>query len=271
MKFSLSLLLLLSFTCWLYPLKAGFAAGQRPLSTESAVTLSPGTLEIELGVDFLRNQSFPFPTSAPRFNRDLWEIPVIGLHLGVDKRTEVQFDYELLYLNESSPGVGEKFGSGDLKVFTKIQILEDRDSHPALGLRFGTKLPNADDVAHLGTNETDFLSSLLVTKFYQGVTFHANAGLGILGNPFHAAQQDDVLLLGFASILPVTPTLHFVMEIAGQTLSSKRNNVTSMRLGLQYQTGEVQWDLGGSVRLTNQAADWEVLSGLTWRIRLWGR
>lgn len=253
---------------WMMSGSGAYTAGQRPLLTESAVSLPAGTIEAEIGVEFTRDQDFPFSTSSTGFNRDLWKVPTIGLSIGIDKRTELQLNYDVLYLDEEAPGVGKKFGSGDLKIFTKIQILEDIDKHPALGLRLGVKLPNANDIVRLGTNETDFLSALLVTKFYEGVTFHSNVGFAILGNPNQLTQQDDLLLFGFASIVPATRSIHLVMEIAGQTLSRRNNNVSSMRLGCQIQIGDIHLDLGGGLRLTNQAADWDVLGGLTWRMKL---
>lgn len=269
MKDGISLPFLLGFIPWIFLSSIVYGVEHKPLFIESAISLPPGTLEAKLGIEFLRDQSFPFSTPSNPLSRNLWKIPAIGLALGLDKRTELQFDYELLYLDEEESGSGEKFGSGDLKIFTKIQILRYNLTYPALGLKVGVKLPNANDEARLGTNETDFFSSLLVTESYQGVTFHGNVGLAILQNPNQNTEQDDLLLLGFAAVFPITDIIHFIMEVEGQMLSRKNNNLSSMQVGLQFEIGNMQWDLGGKLRLTDQAADWSMLGRLIWRVKLW--
>jgi len=158
----------------------------RPLETESATLLPSGSTQISLGTTYLRNRRFPAFT-APDFlnSQDLVTAPEVEVRIGAGNWVEFQLRYELLSLDESrSDGTkSNQFGGGDAEIFTKIRVLREGDRMPAVAAMFRIKLPNANRVDRLGTDETDFGLSILASKAIGPVTAHVNLGIQILGNP----------------------------------------------------------------------------------------
>jgi len=67
-------------------------------------------------------------------------------------------------------------------VATKIRLLAEGASRPALGIRFATKLPNASNESGLGLDTTDFYIALLGAKTVQSIRVVGNFGVGILAD-----------------------------------------------------------------------------------------
>ncbi|MBI5287059.1 MAG: hypothetical protein HY878_05670, partial [Deltaproteobacteria bacterium] len=105
-----------------------FALGPRPLDTESAETLKPGEVEVSVGMEYQDGNILPFDTL--KRDRELTKFPVIGLALGVDKRVELQVLYDYLSLDET--GGRDESGGGDLRLWTKVRIMEEKVDYPAL-------------------------------------------------------------------------------------------------------------------------------------------
>lgn len=183
----------------------------RPLETETATVLPSGTMQVIAGTTYMRNRRWPAFT-APGFvdRQDVVTAPEIELRVGAGDWVEVQLRYELLYLDERrSDGTDfDKFGGGDAEIFTKVRFTREGETLPALGARFGVKLPNASRDDRLGTDETDFDIALLGSKTLGPVALHLNAGLQILGNPGElngdpdesGSGQDDPFTLSIAAV-----------------------------------------------------------------------
>jgi hypothetical protein len=105
---------------------------------------------------------------------------------------------------------------GDLVVGTKIRLLAEGVGHPAIGLRFATKLPNASNESGLGLDTTDFYASLLAGKTVQSIRIVANAGLGILPDPVVGYRQNDVVTYGLSLARAVTNQSEIVGEANGR-------------------------------------------------------
>lgn len=257
---------------------AAYAYSLLPLVTEQAQTLPSGVAEASLGIAYFDNLRFP-PFTPPGTIRSetLIELPQFGFRIGAGSWAEIQASYETLYLDETAVNgqTNWQFGSGDLRLFTKVRVARQRDLWPALGLRFGTKLPNASHRAGLGTDDTDFEADALASDDLGPFTVHVNLGLLLLGNPgptigdaFSAGGQDDlfnynvaVTSLQLGQLAPGAAMLRLVAELTGQTGSRFDNDRTAVRFGLQIQRGPATLYLGTSAGLVTASENVGVSSG----------
>jgi hypothetical protein len=237
-----------------------------PLVTEQAETLPSGTAEAILGVNYLKDLRFP-PFTPPGVLHSLVLIglPQFGFRIAAGDWAEIQAGYEVLYLNETTTSGQHnwQYGSGDLRMSTKVWITRERDLFPALGLRFGTKLPNANRNAQLGTDDTDFWANGLISKDLGRLSLDANLGILLLGNSgssisnvYHAGGQDDLISYSVAVVsapmgAPVAGAtlLRLLAEIAGQNGSHYANDRSVARVGLQIAQGAGTLYLGVSTGL----------------------
>jgi len=245
-------------TIWAYTLL--------PLTAEDARTLPSGTAEASLGIAYSKDLRFPtFTPPGSLRSQTLVQVPQFGFRIGAGGWAEIQATYETIFLNERT-STGQKnwqFGSGDMRMFTKVRVRREGDIWPALGLRFGTKLPNASRRERLGTDDTDFAADVLISKGFGPVSTHVNLGLlllgnsgSTLGNTFHAGGQDDLFEYAVAlasaplgATLPGATTVRVLGELVGQTGSHLANDRTALRVGAQLGRGAGTFYLGTSAGL----------------------
>jgi hypothetical protein len=252
-----------------------------PLVTEEAQTLPSGWIEGTLAIDYFHNARYP-PFTPPGIikSQTLIALPQISFHIGVGTWAEFQASYELWYLDETAfdGDTNHQYGGGDTRIFTKLWFARERTWLPAIGMRFGTKLPNAKRPDGLGTDDTDFAATALLSKTLGPVTAHANMGISLLGNSgpifgnsFGAGGQDDLFTysLGVASkplgaIAEGAMTLQLLGEIDGQTGSRYDNDFSNIRGGLRLQRGAGTLFLGVSAGLGGIAAEVGASGGFTY-------
>ena len=265
---------------------AGLPAAARgysllPLAAEQADTLPHGLAEGILGVAYFRNLRFPpFTPPGTLQHQDLVAIPQFGFRIGAGGWAEIQASFETLYLNEeaTNEGTNRQLGPGDLRMFTKVRVMREGEVWPGLGLRFGTKLPNASRSTRLGTDDTDFGADVLASKDLGPVAAHVNLGLLLLGNSgptiptasgsFKAGGQDDTLHYDVALVSaplgrpqPGSVTLKLVGELVGLGFSHFHNEQSALRLGLQMQRGPGTLYLGTSAGLISGSEDFGASAG----------
>jgi len=244
-------------------LTPGFTFADRPLVTEEVDTLAPGDIELELAFEYLDDPEVAF--TGQELNRGFMKLPAVGLNIGLGKIVELQADFDGIYLDQE--GIDREYDRGDLRLWTKIKAKEEGDFWPALGIRFGTKLPTAADEDGRGTDEADFFALFLLSKHFGSVYTHLNLGLGILGDPNQRNSQDDVMAYGLAIEIPLESIpMKLVAEVNGQAFSNEHNNVASAKLGIQYKiTDSFIWDFFGGGGLTHESEDWSLGTGFTYR------
>lgn len=263
------------------------AATLLPLQSESAAPLPSGTVEAVLGVSYFNNQRFPlFTPSGFIRNQDRVSVPEIAFRVGAGGWVEIQAAYELIYLNESTAdGSDSKYGSGDARLYTKVRLLRERERWPGLGIRFGTKLPNANKDDRLGTDETDFGIEALASKDLGPVAAHVNLGILLLGNPGPVAGapnrdsdgQDD--LFTYSVALASRPlgaesadafSIRFLAEIAGYAGSRSNfdNDRTNLALGMQLRRGGFTLYSGASAGLVTANENYGLRLGVVYAFEL---
>ena len=199
-------------------------AQQRPLVTEDPETIGDGRVLIEAGFDYARDVEY----RASGLQGNLRRLPLIGISFGIGSIGEVQIDgglYNHLSITDRDPAplshmltvTGDRTSSiEDLVIGTKVRLISEGVSRPALGLRSATRLPNASNESGLGLDTMDFYSSLLIAKTIQSVRVVGNIGLGILGDPTRGDRQNDVITYGTSFARAVSQAGEVVGEINGR-------------------------------------------------------
>jgi len=158
-------------------LLAGSAsAQQRPLVTEDPETIGAGRVLIEGGVDLAHGYQNP----ASGLEGNLVSIPTIGISVGLSSIAELQIDgglYNSLSISRRDPNAplaslltvtgDSTHDVSNAVIATKIRILAETASRPAVGIRFATKLPNASNEKGIDLDTTDVSGTLLLAKTVQ--------------------------------------------------------------------------------------------------------
>src|SRR5262249_22410258 len=232
-------------------------AQQRPLTTEDAEPIGAGRILLEGGFDFAHD--YENPVSGLEGN--LVTLPTIGISVGLSSIAEFQIDgaiYNHLSISSRNPNAPNSHLltiSGDSThdvsnavVATKIRLWAEGPGHPAIGLRFATKLPNASNEKGIYLDTTDFAGSVLIAKTVQSVRIVVNAGGGILTNPTSGIGQNDVFLYGLSFARALTQEFELVGEVNGR-FSTRSNGAFPgtesrgiLKFGARYTRGPWRTD-----------------------------
>jgi len=259
-------------------LSSPVAAQQRPLLTEDPEVVGSGLVLIEGGFDYGRD--ILYPVSGLKGN--LLRIPILGVSVGLGPIVELQLDggpYNKLSITNrlQAPLSGAVTATGDsthdvedLVVATKIRLVAETPSHPAFGLRFATRLPNASQESGIGLNTTDFHAQLLVGKTVQSVRIVGNIGLGILADPTNATNQNDVLDYGASLARAVREGVEIVGEVNGRwstrsgTPPPGTESRAAIRIGGRLTRGTVRLDGGIILGMTSYDPSFGFTVGATY-------
>lgn len=270
----------LVFVCVL-GLAATAAAQQRPLVTEDPETVGAGVILLEGGVEVQRGVFYPLSG----LEGNLLRLPTLGISIGLSSIAELQIDggfYDRLDVTgrESAPFSNRLDFTGDrttdvedLIVGTKMRLLSETAGRPAIGLRLATRLPTASNESGLGLDTTDFFASVLLGKTTQSIRVVGNVGLGILGNPIAADQQNDALTYGFSVARAVRQGLEVVGEINGRMEFSEieappgTESRSVLRFGGRFTRGTVRVDGGILIGITSNDPSFGLTAGFTWVFR----
>ncbi|MGE3508362.1 MAG: hypothetical protein AB7N65_05715 [Vicinamibacterales bacterium] len=243
----LAVLALLSQPAW---------AQQRPLVTEDPEPIGEGRILLEGGLEVTRTQKYPVSGLEGRLVR----LPLLGVSIGISPIAELQFDmplYDRLSIRQRNPAPlsnlvtatgSHTSDTGDLVVATKVRLVAEGVGHPALSLRFGTKLPNASNESGLGLDTTDFFGSVLLGKTVQSIRIVANGGFAILSDPTVGHRQNDVVTYGVSLARAITNESEIVGEVNGRVSTRDAGPYpgTETRgqaaLGGRYTRGPIRFD-----------------------------
>ncbi|MBD0325068.1 MAG: hypothetical protein ICV68_01475 [Pyrinomonadaceae bacterium] len=273
--FRFTSLLLVALAC-----AAGASAQQRPLLTEDVDIIPPGSLRIEVGIDFVQNAKFPLSGVTG----DLTRVGVIGINIGLAPNVEFQIDgvaQNILSINSQTvpspiplgfaPGTNSTNDIGDFILSTKIKLRSETRRGPSLGFRLGVQLPNSNQTRAIGVNQINAFGTILVGKKFGRdgrINTFGNLGLGILTAPIERFTQNDVVLYGFASIIRLTKNINFAGEIHGRANTRGGSaplgteSQAEARLGVQVKASGLRFDFAGIAGLT----DFSPRSGVTFGV-----
>ena len=239
-------------------------AQQRPLVTEDPEPIGAGRVLLEGGFDLAHD--YQNPVSGLKGN--LISVPTIGVSIGLSSIAELQIDgavYNSLSISSRNPNAplaslltvtgDSTHDVSNAVLATKIRMLAESASRPAIGIRFATKLPNASNEKGIDLDTTDVSGTLLVAKTIQSIRVVGNLGAGILTNPTSGVGQNDVFLYGLSFARAVTQAAELVGELNGR-VSTRSNAFTGtesrgiLKIGGRYTHGPVRFDAGVFVGLT---------------------
>jgi hypothetical protein len=273
-----------SFAVWILTLLTAtpLLAQQRPLVTEDPETVGSGLILLEGGFD-MQNGIF-YPLSG--LEGDLLRVPVVGVSLGLSSIAELQIDggfYNRLNVTSRAPAPlsglldfegDETTDVEDLVIGTKVRLLSEGASRPAIGMRLATRLPNAGNESGLGRDTTDFFTSILVGKTVESIRVVGNLGFGILTDPTEGHQQGDVLTYGLSIARAIAEGLEVVGDINGHYAPTNDEDTPpggesrgAIRIGGRFTRGTVRLDGGIIIGMTSRDPAFGVTAGLTWVFR----
>jgi hypothetical protein len=234
------------------------AAQQRPLTTEDPEPIGAGRLLLEGGVDYAHGVQYP----VSGLEGNLWRLPTLGVSIGLSSIAEFQVDggpFDRLAITSRNPaapladlpeiaGLTSTHDVDDIVVGTKIRFMPEGVGHPAMALRFATRLPNAEWQRGIGLDTTDFYMSLLMAKTVRSVRVVGNLGAGILGVSTDGHEQNDDLLYGLSLARAVTDSSELVGEINGRASTRSgpappgTESRSLLKFGGRYTRGSVRLD-----------------------------
>jgi hypothetical protein len=255
-------------------------AQQRPLTTEDPETVGANRVLIEGGFEFDRDQLY----SAYGLKGDTVRGPSIGVSVGISPNAEIQLDGGLLqrlHVRERKAGplapeldfTGNTASSlEDFTLATKIRVTSEATSHPAFGVRFGTKLPTAKREKGMGLGTTDFFAALVIGKTVQSVRTVANVSFLVMGNPVGAQEPVHALGFGVSVARAVTNAFEVVGEVnghlkpMGDAVPPGTDSRGVLRLAGRYTYQLLRLDFGILVGMTPRDPSFGISAGATYVI-----
>ena len=272
----LSLLVLI----FLLGLVCAVPAQQRPLVTEDVDIITPGSLRIQAGVDFMQRARYP----VSGLEGDLTRGGVIGVTIGLAPNVEVQVmgvAQNFLAINSRGPSSiplslkspNSTQDTGDFTLWTKIKFRNETAHLPSVGFRFGVELPNSNQATGIGLNQTNAYGQVLLgKKFGQDARMNTfgSLGIGILGVPNASFSQNDVLTYGLAGIFRLDKTFSLAGEVNGRVNTRPgtgplgTESQGQARLGMQVRASGLRFDFAGIAGLTKFSPHSGVTVGVTY-------
>ena len=246
------------------------AAQQRPLLTEDIDIRPPGTISIAAGTDFFQNAKFPLSG----LKGDLTRVGEIRIVTSYASNVEVQIEGVLqnflaIDSQSASPPIPLNINGnstndfGDITTSVKIKLRNETRNLPALGFKFGFKMPNSDEKKGIGTNQTDIFTTFIAQKSFgkrakqaPKMKVFGNIGLGILTAPLEQFSQNDVLLYGLAGVYSLNDNINLVSEVNGRVSTQGG----AAPLGTESQG---QFRFGTQIKASGLRFDTAAIFGLT--------
>lgn len=254
------------------------AAQQRPLTTQDPETVGAGNVLLEGGLDYGTDVFYPLSG----LTGNLLRAPLLGASIGVGSIAEVHLSgglYDRLSVTNrvDAPYASETTFSGntthdrdDMVFSTKVRVVPEDASRPAVALDFATRLPNAKHHSGLGQDSFDFHVDALVGKTIQSVRVVGNIGLGILGAPTNPQVQNDVLDYGVSVTGAIKQGVDLVAEINGRANTRGvpppvgTESRGEIRVGGRLTRGTIRYDAGLIFGMTPRDPSIGVTAGATW-------
>jgi hypothetical protein len=256
-------------------------AQQRPLVTEDPETIGSGLVLIEAGVDYARDILYP----VSGLTGHLLRLPTLGISFGVSSIAEIQVDggifnrltvtdRDVAPLSSLVTFTGDETHTvEDLVIGTKVRLLSETEGRPAIGLRFATKLPNANSESGLGPDTTDFFGSFLIGKTVQSIRVVGNVGIGVLQDATQGDRQNDVITYGLSLARAVRQGFEVVGEVNGRADLREgdpppgTDSRGAFRFGARFTRSTVRIDGGVIIGMTSRDPSIGFTGGFTWVFR----
>lgn len=238
------------------------AAQTRPLQTEEAHTGAAGRIVLELGAAAIADE----PNFQTGELRTRWDAPVLNFVYSPAPNVELDVAWVARVLAVDDPTFGSVSDFGDVTLRSKLRLVDEYQSRPALAVRFEVTLPETNEAKGLGPNTLRMMAQALLSKTFTRLWLHANAGLAIQDAPLSPHLQSDFFAFGFALGYAATDKLDLVAEAAGLVGHGHpgADDRSEARAGIRYGKGRLRWDAAIRRGLTDATGTWGFTAGLTW-------
>lgn len=259
-------------------------AQQRPLLTDDVDITPSGSINFSIGVDFFQNAKFP----VSGLKGELTRVGVINTRVGLSPNVELQVEGSLQnFLAVGSQGnsaiplsniTNSSSDVGDFTVSTKIKLLNETKSRPAVGFKLGFQIPTTNQARGIGLNQINIFGNVLLQKRFgkkqkgdSAVNVFGNLGLGIFPAPTRTFTQNDMLLYGLAGIFRLNQRINIVSEINGRQNTRKgvailgTESLSQFRIGTQIKASGLRFDTAAVIGLTKNSPKSGVIFGVTYQ------
>lgn len=220
--------------------------------SNSATVVAKGNFQLESGLYYQHDVNQEGNESTTLL------LPSVLVRIGLFNNFELRVNRD--YISD-----GEQLGSDALTLGTKIGILNETATVPAMALQAQLTLPNTGSEVY-ETNYTQPAIILLISK-------NINDFLSITTNAGAAWENDDpraIYQYALSFDMSITDKLIGFIEIYGN-LPEGQINEHLLDYGLAYLiTPNFQLDVSSGAALTPEATDYFVSIGLAWRVNVWG-
>jgi hypothetical protein len=233
-----------------------------PMITDDTGTQGKGKFQIEAAVEHDRDEE-QFSGVTTR-ERDY--AVAIALTAGITDALDLAVAAPYLWNSSSVDGGGSSrvSGIGDTALVAKWRFLE-KD-----GISFGLKpfvtLPSGNDAKGLGGGKVGYGAFLLNSTEFEPWTFHLN--LGYSRNLNTLGERTDIWRASAAAVYAVSKHWKLCADtgIGTNTDKTSETEPAYLLVGFIYAPAEnLELSLGVKQGLNNQATDWAVFPGVTYR------
>lgn len=235
---------------------AATALAGRPLTIDDADPVEPGLYELELGAGYVGDADC-----------DHWDFP-IGLGRGLVPGVEAgigfggQLEERTEILDDGTDCSVDEEGLGDLVVAAKWQIIKKCPLGARHAIVPSVKFPTADDDEGLGSGETDYDLTWVVSRAIgEKAGAHLNGGYSWIGGP-----DEDVIHYGLALDYRLAEALQWVGEVFAEDLADGEGDTAVLyNIGFRWSVNEnLIVDVAGGSKLNGEEPDFFATAGLTW-------
>lgn len=237
----------------------------RPDQTESARTVPPGAVQIELG--WLRTRQ-----EGEAARTDTRELPGTLMRFGAREGLELRLGWQGWTEEEERRGAesSEVEGEGDLEVGVKVALWEERGPRPQGALLASLLLPTGDEEVGGEGHEPSLRLSFAHT-LSESLSLGYNLGLARESERTRDGQRESSTVLIYTAALGVglTGRLGTFIELFGDLPVDGGRPRHSLDGGFTFLLHPaLQLDLSGGLGLSREAPDWFVGLGLSVRFPL---
>ena len=258
------LFLLIAASSLLLSASSAAVAQTRPLQTEEASTAPAGTVVLEVGGDFIRDE----PNFLTGKERDRWDAPVLRLVYSPARSVELDLEWTVRVGAIDDPDFGTVSDFGDVALRAKVNFVQEDRGVPGLGARFTVTLPETSFGNGLGPNALRMSAQVLVSKTLGRTSVHANAGLAIHDEVLRPHEQRDFFTYGLALVRRIGSAA-IVAEVAGRAGKGApgAEERSEARAGFRFGRGRVRWDAAVRRGFADADGGWGLTAGLSWTMR----
>lgn len=238
----------------------------RPDRTESAAVVAPGYVQVETGVLFTRDDEGPAEV-------EVLEGPGTLVRIGLGGRAELRLGWSGWVRQEVGFGGGggttSADGPGDAELGAKVKLRDEAGSLPETALLVGVSLPVGDEELTSDRYDPTILLSLAHTLSEQ-LSLGYNGGVAWSSAPGEAGVVETASHLVYAAALGIGLTERFgaFAEVFGEEpIDAPGSSAVSLDGGFTYLVRPaLQLDLFAGAGLTDEAPDWFVGAGVSFRL-----